>query len=69
MLHKLNFYDDPFSEMETLDAVDSLGGDDDFLSEDSGENVAYDKKPKASKRSSTRGRGKKRSGQGQTRAA
>jgi len=61
MLQKFTFYDDPLSEMETLDSVDSIGFDDDFTGDSAGDEVPLDVTPKKpAKQSSNRGTGKKR---------
>ena len=64
MLQKFTFYDDPLSEMETLDSVDSMGFDDDFVEDPAvADDVSHDVTPKKSTKSSNRGTGKKRTRQ------
>lgn len=69
MLQKLTFYDDPFSEMEAFDTVETFDVDDDFLSDPtSGEGASRKAAPKGSaKRAPTQRARKKRSGHTRTR--
>jgi hypothetical protein len=63
MLQKFTFYDDPFSEMEAFDSVETFDADDDFLPDEAGEGTSSSGAPKGSaKRASAKNASKKRSG-------